>query len=67
MATLNNIVGGLQVFAKYGGDQHLASAAHEVLYAGTPAGVKLTAEEEKTLSDLGWRYNKTEESWSIFV
>jgi hypothetical protein len=66
MATINNVIAGLQVFAKYGGEEYIC-AEHDVIYAQPPDGVTLTPEDEKTLTDAGWIFHKTLDSWGVFT
>lgn len=67
MATLKNVITGLQVFAKYGDDKHTVCAEHDTLYAGPGDDVDLTDEDKKTLDAAGWRYDKSTDSWKTFV
>ena len=66
MATINNVIAGLQVFAKYGGEEHIY-AEHDVIYAKPPDGVTLTPEDEKTLKNVGWLFYETLDSWGVFT
>jgi hypothetical protein len=67
MATINNVLNGLKVFAKYGGEEHLVCAEHDILYAGPPNSSKLTSEDEKALTDAGWHFDKSVKTWGIFT
>jgi hypothetical protein len=65
MATINEVLGGLQILAKYNGEKHDICAAHDIIYAG--AGVEVTPEEAVELDKLGWFFEKEFESWARFV
>lgn len=63
MATLNQVIEGLQVFAKY--DEHNVCAEHDIIYAR--AYTDLTPEDTATLERLGWHWSKQADSWGVFV
>jgi len=65
MATINDVIGGLQIFAKYCGDKHNMGASHDILYVG--AGVEPTAEEVAELEKYGWHFDTSADSWARFI
>lgn len=69
MATINNVIKGLTILAKYtakGGDCYNISAEHDVIYAG-PDGEAVSAEDAAELEGIGWFLDKDVDSWAVFV
>lgn len=71
MATFNSILKGLEIFAKYGDDDCLVSATHDLIYVGLDGLEEsnhiLSEEDRKKLKDLGWHWEENVCSWAIFV
>jgi len=65
MATVDEIIEGLQIMKKYGTVE--TAAEHDVFYAGPPSGTKMSAEDEKRLEALSWSWEEEFESWAIFT
>jgi hypothetical protein len=66
MTTIQQIVEGLQIFAKYGGD---VSAEHDIIYA-SPNRIKseqISNEDTNKLNELDWKFNDGLEAWYYFV
>ena len=68
MATLNQVIKGLEIFAKHGlGDEHDICAEHDIIYAGANANGQLTRDEYDQLEALGWHWDESVDSWACFV
>jgi len=65
MATINQVLEGLKIFAKYGGDEYLVAAEHDVIFAGP--WEPLSEEDNKRLEELGWHFDEYADSWAKFV
>lgn len=65
MATLNEVIEGLQIFLKSGGEASNICAEHDIIYASSDAD--LSKEDEKALEELGWFVDKESGSWARFV
>ena len=63
MNSLQKVLQGLQIFAKYGGGD--IASGHDMIYAGPPAGVEMSEEDTKALQELGWFFEN--EWWSKYV
>ena len=66
MSGLEEVIEGLKIFAKYGGD---ISAEHDTIYAG-PNRLRdehLSKEDEARLVELNWGFNDGLEVWYKFV
>lgn len=66
MTTIQQIVEGLQIFAKYEGD---VSAEHDIIYA-SPNRIKseqISNEDTNKLNELDWKFNDGLEAWYYFV
>ena len=67
MATINDVVEGLKIFAKYSGDKHDVCADHDIIYAGAAANSHLSPEDIAELEKLGWHFDKESFGWARFV
>lgn len=69
MATYNSMIEGLHILAKYekkGLETSLAGAEHDILYSGTETSTKISDEDKKQLSGLGWHQDHSSGVWSRF-
>ncbi len=71
MATLKDVIGGLQIVAKYcknGMDEDSTAAEHDILYAGV-SGDKdaMSPEDIAQLDQLGWNWNDEYRCWAKWV
>lgn len=64
MDKVGAIIEGLQIFKKYGKVD--TAAEHDEIYAG-PAGGVGNKEDLKRLAQLGWHYNRSLDTWTIFT
>lgn len=68
MATINRIIAGLQIFAKYGGgDRYSVQAEHDVIYSGPEEGMAMTEEDKAALDKIGWHFDDTTDCWQVFT
>lgn len=67
MATINEVLGGLQILAKYKGDKHEVNAEHDIIYACSIDSTPLTDEETRRLVELGWHVDSEYNCWACFV
>jgi hypothetical protein len=72
MASLNAVIEGLEILAKYcekGRDSHEISASHDVIYAGPACEGEgsIPEPDRKRLDELGWFYDKQTDCWARFV
>ena len=62
---LADILEGMQIIAKYAGDdQYCVQAEHDELFCGS-TDLPLTEEDKKRMKDLGWMDH--DGSWSCFT
>lgn len=69
MATYNEIIRGLDIFARYthnGHEAHLGGADHDVIY-GLPLIVNVSDVDAARLEELGWHRNKSADCWVHYV
>jgi hypothetical protein len=68
MATLNQVIKGLEILVKYSGDgSHSICAEHDIIYAGPDVKEDLRDEDRKALEELGWHWAEDADSWARFV
>lgn len=72
MATLQEVIRGLEILQKYmvDKDEHLICAEHDVIYAGPALSElegKISEKDEKSLLDAHWHKSKQGGSWAKFV
>lgn len=65
MATVKEVIEGLQILEKYGAGE--MSADHEVIYAGPDLSATISPEDLKRLDELGWFESEEFDCWSMFV
>ena len=66
MATICNVITGLQIIQKYvDPGESLGGAEHDIIYA-VPSSIKVTAEDAKSLEDAGWFREADTYSWATF-
>ena len=69
MASVNEIVKGLQILAKYstdGEEGHLGGADHDIIY-GPPMSKDVSPEDATELEALGWHLDLDYGQWAHFV
>lgn len=67
MATYKALIEGLQILAKYEGeDKHIGGAEHDILCAAR-SSVEVSAEDAERLDALGWHKDSEMDSWARFV
>jgi len=66
MSGIEQIIEGLKIFAKYGGD---VSAEHDIIYAAPNRmrDEKISEDDVKKLAELDWSRDDSIESWYKFV
>jgi hypothetical protein len=64
MSGIEQIIEGLQIFAKYGGG---VSAEHDIIYAGCMTNNEISQEDQDKLAELSWKFNDGLETWYYFV
>lgn len=64
MSTIEQVIEGLKIFTKYGGD---ISAEHDIIYAGCMINNEISQEDQDQLTELGWKFNDGLETWYYFV
>lgn len=68
MATINEVLKGLQIIAKYEKEDPCGvSAEHDIIYAGWTVSDKLSQEDRDQLEQLGWHWDSSIDSWARFV
>ena len=68
MATIDQVIKGLQIIAKYSGpDSRSIGAAHDIIYAGPDVKEDLTEEDKKALEELSWYWESDADSWACLV
>lgn len=68
MATYEDVINGLELFAKIEGrSKHGPSAEHDELWAGTVTPEELTQYQRDDLEAWGWDYDEEVGSWRRFV
>ncbi len=69
MATYENIIKGLELFAKTEGeDKHHIAAEHDELWAGHDCKPEnMTSGEQAILKHHGWSYDEEVGAWHRFV
>lgn len=69
MATLQSIVDGIQILAKYddegGMEGHGIAADHDIIYVGPENKDTVSGEDQKALDALGWHVG--DYGWARFV
>ena len=67
MATIDEMIGGLQILKKYcdkGGQECIGGADHDILWG---AMCEVSEEDAKRLDELGWHQDsEADDSWSRF-
>ena len=72
MATINDVVKGLRIFAKYekkGMEAHMGGADHDVIY-GSSGIIKqedFSIEDQAELLEAGWHWSDENGCWCRFV
>lgn len=68
MATINQVIGGLQILAAKGlGDTHNICADHDVITAGHDVGIGLSDEEKAAMEALRWFWSEEFSAWAVYV
>jgi hypothetical protein len=65
MHTINEVIQGLKVFAKYQDHRPSVCAEHDIIYA--QVGSDLTEADIAELEALGWHWDEDGDSWARFV
>ena len=66
MATIRNVIEGLQIIEKYGSQE--IDAQHDVIYAGPDKGEKkILSEDAAKLEELGWFFDEEFDCYAIFT
>ena len=68
MASMKQVIEGLQILAKYveNPDKSWVSAEHDQIWAGPDRGEVVSEEDKKALEDLGWFEDDDCGGWSHF-
>ena len=66
MATCQQLIEGLTILEKYGGDDDCA-AEHDIIYAGSTPADKMSKEDAKRLDELGWHWDDEFDCWARFT
>lgn len=71
MATLDEVINGLQILQKYAGkESDRIDAQHDVIYAGPNLEElegKITEEDKAKLEELGWHEDSEGDCWARFT
>jgi hypothetical protein len=67
MATIREVVEGLNIMLKYDPAGEFEGAAFDVIYGSTTQPDKISAEDTANLKALGWYWDKTYDSWIKLV
>lgn len=67
MATVNNLIAGLEIFKKYmnDGEDDIGGSVHDEIWF-CPPEVEISIEDQNKLEKLGFSYHK-ENGWGIFT
>lgn len=63
MATIQKVMEGLQILAKYDAGGEMA-AEHDIIYAGN---AEVSEEDAKKLEELGWHKDGEYDCWARFT
>lgn len=68
MSTLNQVIKGLQIIAKYEReDSYAVNAEHDIIYAGHVIFENISKEDRQELEKLDWHWDDDAGSWAKFV
>jgi hypothetical protein len=68
MASLNKIIEGLNIFAKYcDSDEEYICAEHDEIFAGHGLKDAIGGDDVKQLEELGWNFVERLDCWRVFV
>jgi hypothetical protein len=67
MSTVNQVVAGLSIIAKYSGDSNDIDAQHDMISAGAEAAEKMTDEEKLNMKAVGWSWDEHNKCFYIWV
>ncbi len=68
MATIRNVVEGLQILIKYSDpDEHNIQSEHDEIFGPGVSPDQMTEEDRKGLESYGWHYDKGLDSWKTYT
>ena len=67
MATMREVVEGLNIMLKYDPEGEFSGASFDVIYGSAIQPDKVSAEDTANLKALGWYWDKTYDSWVKLV
>lgn len=65
MASISDVMGGLEILRKYATPDDDMAAEHDVIYA--PGGRKVSKEDRAALEKLGWFWDDEFHCWARFT
>lgn len=68
MATINDVIRGLEIFAKYGGgERHAVNAQHDEIFSGPADGHTISDADLAELDRRGWFIDEEHDAWAKFT